>query len=559
MAEVKKVNLKKLKNRVTAQKNHYETYIQPRHKENSEYIFPNRGRFADIDTIPNDGKKRYSKVIDHTAGLHAGRLAAALYDGLTPPSRPWNKYEMKNSSFMDIESVKAHFQAVNETVGQTLHDTDFYNNIADFFKEMVGFAVGSIFVDSDPIDLINFHTFTVGEYYIASDSKGKINTWYRKYSDTVDNIVDKFGEENVSQRVKEMIDKQGHEYVSIVHAIEPNRARDITMDDNLNMPFISVYYEEDNSDDKTVLRESGYEEMPSIVGRWESVSTEVYGHGPADRALGTTKSLNQVEKDIQRASKKTIDPPKNKPIKSKNKKTGAGTTTYYDPSQGATGTSAAYQINYDFQGAILVGDKMRDALANIFNSDLFGAISRLDRSNMTATEISQRVAEAIRMLVEVVTRMNSEVLKPLLERVYKILERAGKFPEPPREIEGMDVDIVFISSLAQAQLAVGIAGIEQVLDFVTRVANVNPTIIDKFNSDEALDEYSRMAGTPVKIVRSDEDTAVIRQAQKVQESQLQTAEMMSQMADGAQKLGNTPMGTGSALDTVIEGVQGASR
>jgi hypothetical protein len=58
--------------------------------ELAEFILPYAGRFNDADI--NDGKKKSSGVIYDSKGTQAlGRLAALMFTGMTPPSRPWFK------------------------------------------------------------------------------------------------------------------------------------------------------------------------------------------------------------------------------------------------------------------------------------------------------------------------------------------------------------------------------------------------------------------------------------------------------------------------------------
>ena len=114
---------------------------------------------------------------------------------------------------------------------------------------------------------------------------------------------------------------------------------------------------------------------------------------------------------------------------------------------------------------------------------------------------------------------------------------------------------MFISSLALAQQQVGIVGIEQFTDYITRLAQIEPTILDKFNSDKAASEYLERCGAPVGLLHSDEEAAATRQARDAAAEQDRTATMLSEGATGADKVGNTPMNTGSALDTVMGGLQ----
>ena len=71
--------------------------------------------------------------------------------------------------------------------------------------------------------------------------------------------------------------------------------------------------------------------------------------------------------------------------------------------------------------------------------------------NMTATEVLQRNEEKMRLLGPVLGRLQSELLQPLIERVYKILERQGVFKPAPEILAQQDVEIEYVSPLAKAQ------------------------------------------------------------------------------------------------------------
>ena len=57
------------------------------------------------------------------------------------------------------------------------------------------------------------------------------------------------------------------------------------------------------------------------------------------------------------------------------------------------------------------------------------------------------------MLGPVLERIDVEVLKPIIERVFAIANRAGILPPPPPEVQGQMMNIEFVSMLAQAQKA----------------------------------------------------------------------------------------------------------
>ena len=57
--------------------------------------------------------------------------------------------------------------------------------------------------------------------------------------------------------------------------------------------------------------------------------------------------------------------------------------------------------------------------------------------------------------------------------------------------------------------------------------------VDKFDADQAIDEYSRAIGVPPRVVVSDEDVAAIRQARQEAQQQQQALEQAESLATTA--------------------------
>jgi hypothetical protein len=548
------IDIKKMKNRALAARSLYRENRQDKDKELCHYIMPEIGRFDDEDTTPNEKKKRFMKVIDHTAGIAANKLAAAYLSGASNPTSDWMRIAPKDKSLLDISGVSAQMDAENTIIEQHFHETNAYNAFGSVYRELVVPGTGCLFIDSDPVNTASYHAYTIGTYYFKVDSKGLPNKWYRFFKDTVDNVVEKFGEENVSRRVRDKIARQGADYVDLIHMIEPNTGRDATKVNNRNMPIVSVYIEANWNEGEPVLRESGYEEFPVVIPRYDVVGDDSWGQSPCNRVLGITKALQEVLSDNMSASEMTIAPPITMPNTLKGKKLGADSAIYHDPNLGADKAQAIFQINYDFASNLNLQQQLRDQINKILMVDIFTAISSIDRTGMTATEISQRVAESFRQQVAFITRVETEMLKPIVERTYNLLKRAGRFPEPPEELADQPLDIVFVSPLSQAQQAIGITGVERVIDAATRLSQVDPSVLKKFDAKEALEIIATLEGTPSKMLRDDEEVAAMEAAEAEAQATEQNAERLAQMATSAEQLGNTPMNTGSALDGVMEGI-----
>ena len=132
---------------------------------------------------------------------------------------------------------------------------------------------------------------------------------------------------------------------------------------------------------------------------------------------------------------------------------------------------------------------------------------------------------------------------------------AGILPEPPPELQGMELEVEFISVLAQAQRAVATQGMDRLLGAVGQLAQVKPEVIDKVNFDQVIDNYADAYGVDPKVIIPDDQVAKMREARAQQMAQQQAAAAMPQTIDSAK--------TASEIDTqglqdVLTSLQGYS-
>jgi hypothetical protein len=184
-------------------------------------------------------------------------------------------------------------------------------------------------------------------------------------------------------------------------------------------------------------------------------------------------------------------------------------------------------------------------MSQVFFNDILRVASQYEtRSNVTAVEWDLRKSESLVMLGPVLERIDDEILKPIVERVFAIANRAGILPPPPPEIAGKMMNIEFVSMLQQAQKATAAAGIERLFQMVGGLVGVDPGVMDNIDVDEAIDEYSSLLNNSPKIIRSPEQLADIRQQRAQAQQQAQQAQIAQQLSQGAKNLSQTNVGGG---------------
>lgn len=526
-------------------------------KDITEYLFPRRGRYLDEDTKPNSGEKRNESILHNEAGLALRTLKAGMHGGLTSPARRWFKLTLADRDLVKFGPVKEWLEAVERILFYIFAKSNFYDAITPIYGELGAFGTGALYPEEDFETVVRFYPFTVGEYYIATDEHLRVNTLYRIYWMTASNMKRAFGENKLSEPIKTVL-RNGvkDEWFQVVHLIEPNEDAKPGSRDIKNKPFRSVYYEYKNENGGRFLRESGYDSFPIMAPRWSVNGSDVYGISPGMEALGDIKMLQQMEDRGLRALDYLIKPPVNAPASLKNDiiKLIPGGVNFGD-SQRNEVLTPIYQVRPDLDKLIAKQNETKDLIRRAFYTDLFTTFIQDQERDKTAYEISKMETEKLSQLGQVVGKFQAELIEPMIDRVFEIANRNGLIPPPPQELEGMDIEIEHVSPLAQAQKAVGVSAIDQYAGFVGSVAGFKPNIVDKFDEDEAADQYGDLIGLPSKIVRSDDEVKKIRQIRAQQEAALQQAEMAERMVHGTKALSETKMGENSALDKMLEGLQ----
>jgi hypothetical protein len=269
--------------------------------------------------------------------------------------------------------------------------------------------------------------------------------------------------------------------------------------------------------------------------------------------------LQKMQAKALVALDKLVDPPMNAPLNLKNEGASIipGGVNYLDLNQGQQSFVPAYQVNPDFQSIEYKIEKVQQAIREGFFADLFLMIANSPK-DMTATEVLERHEEKLLMLGPVIERIQPELLDRVIDRTFYLMDQVGLIPMPPKELEGMELEVEYISLLAQAQKMVGITAIEQTAAFVGNLAAVKPEALDKFDQDEAVDQYADMVGVPPKIIVPDDKVQEIRAERAQQMAQQQAMETGERLAEGAKTLSQADTGGNNAL-TALMGNLGGSR
>ena len=77
----------------------------------------------------------------------------------------------------------------------------------------------------------------------------------------------------------------------------------------------------------------------------------------------------------------------------------------------------------------------------------------------------------------------------------------------------------------------GLTNIEQFYAFLMNLAQANPDVLDKLNFPETVNRYADMLGTPVAILRTDDEYEKIQQEKAEKQAQMEQLQQAKQVAD----------------------------
>lgn len=501
--------------------------------EIAQYQRPRGGRFIRTDT--NRGNKRHGSVYDNTAIFAHRTLQAGLMSGMTSPARPWFRFALADKDLMEFPAVKAWLFTCAETARRVFAASNTYNALHQCYGELGAFGTWANVVRPDFQNVIHHYPMTVGEYAIATDDKGKVDTLVRDFQMTVGQLVKQFGRDNCSAAVQNLYDRGTFDaWVPTMHFTMPREDYDRTKRDGKNMPWASVYFEPGREGDQ-MLGEGGFKHFPALCPRWDLTGNDVYGHSPGMDCLGDVKQLQHEQLRKSQAIDYQVNPPLQVPTQYRDQaaKRMPGGVMFVDATGPGGGVRAAYDVNVRLDYLLADIEDTRQRIRQAYYADLFLMLANDQRSGTTATEIAERHEEKLLVLGPVLERLHDELLSPLIDITFDRMMAAGILPPPPPELHGQEINIEFISTLAQAQRAVASAGTDRLLGTVSSIVGIWPEVRHKINAMQIVDDYADMFGVNPKIIASDDEARAAAAAEQQAAQAQQQGAAMAQAVDSA--------------------------
>ncbi|MBB5037431.1 portal protein [Prosthecobacter dejongeii] len=520
-------------------------------QELGDYLMPRKfgGRAA---TAPGTGRE--ARLFD-TTGIHANTvLANGQLAWITPLGGNWFSFAPP-APFKKSETVKQWLQECTDIVRDLLaNSSNFYTVVHEFYLDRSCFGTAAMYVEAGKRQALNFRVFPVGSFCIDEDDEGHVDTVFREMEMTARQCELRFGREALPKKILDCLASKDAARVNdrfkIIHAIFPRTPEEMRPEGGpLGMPVASVYIE---ASSRAVLLHSGYSSMPAMVSRfleWNNGLGGMYGWSPAWAALPEARQLNLLQMWMDALAEKKAFPPVLKPASMEGEiDLSAGGITEYDDSLGPNAAvPREFGLAGDFNAGLQRIQERQNAIRKHFHVDLFEMFG-MQGKQMTATEVNARVREKVVQISPSFARLTTELLNPLLQRVFSLCLEGGYLPQPPAEMvqrvsetvgEVASPMLAYQSRLDIELRSMGDAAFERYLGQLQAIASFDPATLDNVNFDEPARALAAGNGLPHSYLRPVRDRDGLRSQraeQQAQQQQLAMAEQASKAAANASKV-----------------------
>jgi hypothetical protein len=455
----------------------------------------------------------YLYLLDGTSLELADTLASGVANYLTPSASNWFSLEHPDRAIRADKNVRIWMQDTMDEVNFVLNRSNFYNQMPIFYKSSGVYGTSVMMLEEDHEDEIRFYNLTIKNCYVVEDAREKPMEYYLTFELSAEQAYTKFGDKVDKDIIEALADKRDSdkkfEYICY---LGPRVIREYGKNDKQNMKIRSVWVEEKT---QKIMLEEGYNEMPAVAHRFYKRPKMAYGFSPAMKALPWIRMINTMADTILRSAMKQTDAPLAVPDSGflAELDFNPRAINYYKKSKLDPNKDIAPIGNYGNPG---IGQAeleyyVQRAEAIMFKNAFinFTEVTK----QMTVPEVMQRANEQMTLLGPAVGRYMSDVLQPLVERVIGMLWRKGKLPPIPEAMMlNPEYDVKFIGRLAQAQKQSELNNLTNALGIAGQIAQFKPEVLQKINSDVALDEVWGITNAPAEILFDEREVSEIRMA-----------------------------------------------
>ena len=429
MASERALEIIALEQRERGRQSNFRTLWQ----DTADLMYPRENQIVDKNT---PGQVKTDRIYDPTAIMESANMASGLAQNLVPPGQRFFSLKSSDRRIRELDNVKRYLSIVTELVHDSLFSSNFMLQLIETLRSLVVFGTGNLY--SEFTTKLNFKDYAIGTYQIQESHEGTVDTMILRFAMTARQANQEFDGnpgEQVATFLKDGAD--ANKKFEYVHVVRPRTDRNITMQDNKNMPFESVYV---SVSDQEMVSEGGFDEFPYHVPRWMKSSTEKYGRGQGTEILPQVRVSNQMVADFTECGNKWVNPPL-EILETFEGEVSVipGALNFVAEQNSIKAVQQNALGNFPFGKDII--EMQRQLIKDAFFSAAFAPLTDLTGDRRTQIEIRQRVMESFKKIGSPIGRIQSELFTPMIERVVMLLLRNGKLPPVPEELAGSEFKV----------------------------------------------------------------------------------------------------------------------
>ncbi len=512
------------------------------------YVMPSR--LEEGQEVPDASGR---SLTDTTAVEACQKLASAHMSYMTPSNELWFKWSSPDPEAGD--EAESWYNRCSEIANRELSLSNFYTELHECFLDRVGLGTGCLYAGNSRSGRLLFRHIPCGQFVCAENDEGSIDTVMREFSFTPQQAVSQFGEKALGPHARSLLQKGGSSRESklrFVHAVRPREKRNRRGGSARDMAWESIYY---SLDDHCVVEEGGYHEMPYMVTRFLKWGSGPYGLAPARLVYPDIRQAQFLNRILDMLGEVAAFPR----ILELANQVGevdlrAGGRTLINPESASLG----YPREWATQGRYDVGlDRLRQKQEAI-NRAFFVPMLELwneRRQAMTASEVYARENERVMLFSPSFTLFACD-FQPFMERVFALLFRLGRFPQPPStvlrqaprgEVEVELPHVVYQGRIAMVMRRIQSEGLERSFLRLQQLAGMEPAVADHVDLERAFRMAARLEGVPEGVLRPERAVKRLRRQREEAAAPAQKAAPAAADAAAAESIAQL-LGQGAAAE-----------
>ena len=480
------------------------------------------------------------------SGLYAVRtLIESLGGSVMSPNQDWFSLRFSSRDYTMELSPDYGIQYTSyakKAMADEMNHSNFYDEQTMAFYDSVSCGYScTLFQNDEENSRIYLQTLEPWNCWFDCDIMGNYTSFFYRYRIDGYQLLERFGDSgNIPESVMDKARKGGKKAVfNMLFCIQKrNRIRDsqgrlvrFSRKINVNMKYASMHI---LLDEKVLLSESGYNEMPLVIHVWEKSGDSPYGIGLIMKFLPEFGKLNRLAFEYGLSVAKL------------NHGAWLVPDTMYNSFSDDPESRIAYQSsdllprplqeNIDVNA---IGEQLalqQQYIQKLFYNDIFSYLLNQDKV-FTATQVNAVKAEGMSKIYPIYTRMQSQKIDPSLKLVFSIMVENRRLRAPDRSLmgrvstnEGNRLEFILDSAMSQMlQRYQSQTANSVIMDLAVNLINLgrNDLVEDYINLGNVILSTMEQTGA---------DSNLYVSAQKRQAQQQERREMQQQALEQQQRL-----------------------